>query len=121
MGKSVFLILFTALSINCLAQTKADMPGMWKIVTDVGMKVTHPSYLQLNEDGSYIWGIDSTLPDPNKFISKGTWELTADSFIKLMSDLQGQRATYYEKQVDDNGKRVPEITLEYSTYLIKFK
>lgn len=120
-------LIFAAFCI-LQSQTKSELAGMWKIVVEAGMKKTAPTYLKLNEDGTYIWGMDSTQADPNKSISKGTWDLTADNEITFISS-EPSAGSYYTKRGDiyeyrgniENGKKKPEITLDYSLYIQKCK
>lgn len=125
-----FFILLTILLITsiCCSQTKSDMVGMWKIIGQPsGLKDTKAivSYLELKEDGTYIWGIDSTSDNPVKTVAKGNWELTEDKDIKLKPN--DDKARFYTKRGDkyeydgyeENGQKVHEIVLEMSIAIQK--
>ncbi len=112
-------------------QTKSDLTGKWKIVAAVSNKQQPPpTYLLLNDDGSYLWGIDSAQTDPMKNVTKGTWDLTSDGDIKFMPADPADRGKYYAPRgenmyeydgYDTNGKRTPEIVLEVSLFIQQIK
>ena len=59
---------------------------MWKAIVKAGNKPTTPTYISLNPDFTYIWGIDSSQSDPMRGASKGTWDITSENEIKLIPD-----------------------------------
>ena len=139
MSRIVVALLFSIswCTITVVAQTNAvatrpEIVGMWKIVSAAsGVKQQpHISYLALNNDSSYVWGIDSAKTNPMDGVSKGRWELTKDGEIKLTfgSNSGPQYVTYYSPisharfrmaATDEDGKRTPSIMLETDINIVK--
>ncbi len=112
--------------------TRQEIVGMWKIVSAAsGVKQQpHISYLALNNDSSYVWGIDSAKANPMDGVSKGRWEMTKEGEIKLTfgSNDGPQYVTYYSPithtrfrmtATDEDGKRTPSIMLETDLNIVK--
>jgi hypothetical protein len=132
MKKLVILIIFlTAASVY--AQSKSDITGTWEIIVKRSGLKNYPTPRQFtvfNDDGTYIWGIDSTNSDPLQSVSKGTWDITDDGLVKLIpSDQAKNEFTYYKLSGDDrlnwnsseiNGKK-ETVMLEMSIYLERKK
>ena len=130
MTRKIFTVLIL-LSIVAFtsAQTKADLAGTWKTITQVSMGKQNPppTYMALNADGTYLWGIDSTTGNPLKDVVKGTWDVTSDGDIKFMFTGSKDPARYYTKRGDmyeydgyeENGKKKHEIVLEISSFIQK--
>jgi hypothetical protein len=131
MKKLFFIPLLLFIAVSGFGQTKSDLAGTWKIVTAVSNKQQPPpTYLLLNADGTYLWGIDSAQTDPMKSVTKGTWDLTSERDIKFLPADQSDRGKYYAPRgenmyeydgYDVNGKRTPEIVLEVSLFIQQVK
>ena len=128
---SFLLILLTGAAIY--AQSKSDITGTWEIIIKRSGSKNYPSpvqYTVFNDDGSYIWGIDSTNSDPLQSVSKGTWDLTGDGLVKMMpQDQSRNEIIYYKESGDDilkwngsemNGKK-ENVMLDMSIYLQRKK
>jgi hypothetical protein len=131
--KKIFIALLILSSTFCFAQSKSDITGTWKIIVKrSGLKnYTSPSgYTEFKDDGTYIWGIDSTNSDPLQSAAKGTWDLTDDGHLRLVeANNSNNEINYYKKSGDDrlkwdyneiNGKR-NGVMLEMSLSLEKMK
>ena len=128
--KKLYLVLslFFVTSFT-FAQTNSDFVGMWKsIVKASGFKTTTPTYLVLNADGTFIWGIDSTASDPMKGTSGGTWGVTNEGEIKFIPADTSAEIRYYQlsgnnrykyEYTEKNGKKVPVYMLEMDFYIEK--
>ena len=114
------------------AQSNSDITGTWEIIIKRSGLKNYPSHVQytdFSDDGSYIWGIDSTNSDPLQSVSKGKWELTDDGVKMMPQDQSRNEIIYYKKSGDDilkwngsemNGKK-ENVMLEMSVYLQKKK
>ena len=82
-------------------------------MTDPEGRKTLVTYLVVNSNGSYIWGIDSAETDPLKNITKGTWEVTSDGDLEFIPENTKNKTSYYSKTGDvykydgyeENGKK----------------
>jgi hypothetical protein len=133
--KFLFIIFIPCLSFTIVrshaqqalpARSFSDCIGVWKILpTSSGIKQNTPAttYLLLNADSSYVWGIDSTLANPLAKVSRGKWALTSDGDIKLSygSESTTHYITYFSpigswkyslQAMDENGTKTPSIMME---------
>jgi len=127
---SFLLILLTAAAI--CSQSKSDITGTWEIIVKRSGSKNYPSpvqYTVFNDDGSYLWGIDSTNSDPLQSVSKGRWELTDEGVKMMPQDQSRNEIIYYNKSGDDilkwngsemNGKK-ENVMLDMSIYLQRKK
>ena len=123
---SLFLLFFASL---CFAQDAIEYTGIWKIrVAASGFKANNTTitYLQLNPDSTFVWGIDSTAEDPMKGVSKGTWKVNADGDISFTSNPDDGEIRYYHRvsngrytYVETNGKKTLVHTLEMDFFIEK--
>jgi hypothetical protein len=126
-------ILVIILTASVYAQSKSDITGTWEIIVKRSGLKNYPTprqYTVFNDDGTYIWGIDSTNSDPLQSVSKGTWDVTDDGLVKLTpSDQAKNEYIYYKKSGEDrltwngreiNGKK-ETVMLEMSIYLDRIK
>ncbi len=125
---ALFLLLFASL---CFAQPATEYCGIWKIDVAVsGLKAQRqtPTYLKLNPDSSYAWGIDSTADDPMKGVSKGRWIVNAEGEIAFTSEGGDGEIRYYHPvgnsrykytYVESNGKKTVVQMLEMDFYIEK--
>src|SRR5260221_6770020 len=102
MKKIILTLIIVFISTATYSQTKAELAGMWKIMTQVSMgkKDPAPTYFSLNADGTYLWPVDSASGNPLKDVSKDMWDVTSDGDIKLMPTEPNDRARYYAKRGD---------------------
>jgi hypothetical protein len=127
---SILLILVSGAAVY--AQSNSDITGTWEIIVKRSGLKNYPSpvqYTVFNNDGSYIWGIDSANADPLQSVSKGRWELTDDGVKMMPQDQSRNEIIYYKKSGDDilrwngsemNGKK-ENVMLEMSIYLQRKK
>ncbi len=101
MKKFIFVLLSFLFIISAVAQSRSDMPGLWKATVKAGEKPTTPTYIFLNADGTYLWGVDSTGNSGTGNITKGKWDFTMDSNIKLIPEDPYAKTVYYVKSGDN--------------------
>ena len=130
--KTKLLFVCLLISSSFFAQSKSDYTGTWEIIVkrSSGKDYKTPSqYVIFNDDGSYIWGIDSTSADQLQSVSKGIWDVTDNGVKIIPSNNPNNEITYYRKSGDDilkwdsqeiNGLK-SKIMLEMSIYLQRKK
>lgn len=127
MKKMFFVLLVVLLSSYSFSQTKTDLVGIWKAYVKAGNKPTTPTYMLLNADGTYIWGVDTSGAIVDK-TSKGTWDLTSENEIKIMPDDKTADISYYVnignnkykyEFVDKDGVKTKVRMLEMDWYMEK--
>jgi hypothetical protein len=128
MKKINIILLLSFLASFSFAQNKSDYAGMWKSTVKAGNKPTVPTYILLDSNGTYLWGIDSTQTDPMKNTSKGTWDITSENEIKFTTESTPIETKYYVPKgenlyeymyFDNEGKKTIVGMLEMSLYLQK--
>ena len=130
--KKIIIIILLFIPLCAFTQNKSDFTGTWQIITQAGTpkgENIKPTYLLINDDGSYIWGIDSTQSDPMKSVTRGKWILTSDGDLKFTPENPDYKTSYYSPRgsiyeytgYDNKGKKVPEIVLEMSFFIQKIK
>ena len=129
--KKIFLILVLCVTASfSFSQDKSGYAGMWKAIVKVGNKRTTLTYVSLNPDFTYIWGIDSSQSDPMKGVSKGTWDITSENEIKFIPDITTDEIRYFSLKSENmykyiyfekDGIKSPVIMLEMDLYLQKIK
>jgi hypothetical protein len=130
MKKTFLILVLFLISSFSFAQEKSGYAGMWKAIVKAGNKPTTPTYVSLNPDFTYIWGIDSSQSDPIKGVSKGTWDITSENEIKFIPDNTTDEICYYSPKgenmykydfVEKNGVKSKVRMLEMDLYIQKIK
>lgn len=131
MRKLFLILIFLFITTISYAQTKSDIVGTWKDIVKVsGLKGNNaaPTYMVLNEDNTFIWGIDSTASDPLIRASTGVWVLTDEGEIKIIPNDSSAEIRYYKpsgenlykyEYTEKNGEKVPVYMLEMDFYIEK--
>ncbi|MBS1518573.1 MAG: hypothetical protein JSS91_10850 [Bacteroidetes bacterium] len=130
--KKIFLtLLFLFITSVSFSQSAADLTGNWKeYVKASGFKENNitPTYMILNEDFTFIRGIDSAASDPMKETSTGKWSLTDDGLIKIIPDDTASEIRYYKPSgenrykyefTEKDGKKVRVQMLEMDIFMEK--
>ena len=127
MKKSLFIFFVLLLTAYTFGQSKTDMAGLWKTYVKAGNKPVTPTYMQLNADGTYIWGVDTSGVIVDK-TSKGTWDLTSENEIKIMPEDKTADISYYVnignnkykcQYIDKDGVKTKVRMLEMDWYMEK--
>jgi len=101
---------------------------MWRIYHELGKKKSTAGYVLLNDDKTYLWGIDSSQSESMKNTIKGTWELTSKPEIKFIPDDINAQVKYFVQRedtrydyyaYDKDGVKTQETSLEMMIYIEK--
>ncbi len=129
--KKIYLILILFfVSTIAFSQTQFYLPGLWKATVKAKNTTTLSTYILLDTDGTYIWGVDSSSRQPNNIDKsvRGTWGLTGENEIKLIPADETGNVSYYVKinevkfkymYYDKNGVKTKDNIPEMSYYLEK--
>jgi hypothetical protein len=126
--KKIILLFLISITTLAYSQTKAELAGVWFSKVDAGEKPTTPSYFVLNSDGTYTWGVDSTGADVLGNSTVGTWDLTLDKEIKIIStdkkDIKyyaptGADKKYKYKYFEKEGQKTLDKTTDMSIIIQK--
>jgi hypothetical protein len=128
MNKTIFVILIFLISTLAFPQSKSDIAGVWKATVKAGDKLTNPTYVMLNSDGTYSWGVDADGAVSDK-ATKGTWDLTGENEIKIMPEGGSADISYYVKKgnqyryeyVEEKGVKTRAFVSDMDWYLEKVK
>jgi hypothetical protein len=104
MKKLIVIFALSFIPTSIFAQANIyELTGVWKIVqkNSDGKKLP-PEYMLFKSNNTYIWGVDSLGVDPKQGENSGTWFITKENEIVLISSDTGTEVKYYIP--DDNGR-----------------